>query len=319
MVLVVGQNSTWQNTYNLAGLKVGEVNRIDRVMASAAGKGANVVRALAALRKEGLLLAYAGGPNGKKFVDACAADGVKAEFTTIGRETRVCTTLIEGSGRSTELVEPAPPVSDAERAAFESSFERWIGKADFLVISGTAMGGEREDCYLRFVRAAHERGIAVLLDSYRAHGRLALEASPEILKINSHELAELTGLPAGTLPERSAASAAIMRDYGVRWVIITKGGDGAEGFDGDRSVALSPPAVPFVNAIGSGDSFTAGIVSHLLDRHSTGRLFPDGADLLEAIKLATAMGTANCMNWKPAWIEPEDLAWVLPRVETRTA
>jgi len=317
VVLVIGQNSTWQNTYNLAGLNVGEVNRIDRVMASAAGKGANVVRALATLGKEGLLLAYAGGPNGKKFVEACAADGVRAEFTPIARETRVCTTVIEASGRSTELVEPAPPVGDAERAAFESSFERWIGRADFLVISGTAMAGEREECYLRFVRAAHERGIAVLLDSYRAHGRRALEASPEILKINTHELAELSGLPAGTIPERAAASAAIRRDYGVRWVIITKGGAGAEGFDGDSSVAATPPSVSFVNAIGSGDSFTAGIVSHLLDRRSAGLRFPDGADLLEAIKLATAMGTANCMSWKPAWIEPEHLAFVLPRIETR--
>ncbi len=317
MVLVIGQNSTWQNTYNLASLKVGDVNRIDRVMASAAGKGANVVRALATLGREGLLLAYAGGPNGKKFVDACAADGVRAEFTGIARETRVCTTVIEGSGCSTELVEPAPPVSDSERAVFESSFERSIAKADFLVISGTAMAGEREDCYLRFVRAAHERGIGVLLDSYRAHGRRALDASPEILKINTHELAELTGLPAGTLTERSAASAAIRRDYGIRWVIITKGGDGAEGFDGNRSVTITPPAVPFVNAIGSGDSFTAGIVSHLLERHSTGRPFPDGADLLEAVRLATAMGTANCMSWKPAWIEPEHLAWVLPRLEAQ--
>ncbi len=317
MVLVIGQNSTWQNTYNLAGLKVGEVTRIDRVMASAAGKGANVVRALATLGREGLLLAYAGGPNGKKFVDACAADGVRAEFTEIEHETRVCTTLIEASGRSTELVEPAPPVSDAERAAFEGSFQRWIGKADFLVISGTAMVGEREDCYLRFARAAHERGIAVLLDSYRAHGRRALDASPEILKINTQELAELTGLPASTIAERSAASAAIRRDYGVRWVIITKGGDGAEGFDGDSSVAATPPGVPFVNAIGSGDSFTAGIVSHLLERHSTDRPFPDGADLREAIGLATAMGTANCMSWKPASIEPDHLAWVLPRIEAR--
>lgn len=325
MVLVIGQNSTWQNTYTVGGLRLGQVNRVDLARTSAAGKGANVVRALAALGKQGFLLAYAGGPNGRKFMEACRADGIDADFTLIAEETRICTTLIEGSGSSTELVEPAPTITESERLAFARSFDRSIGRAGLLVISGTAMAGEREECYLRFVRSAHERGFAVILDSYRTHGRRALDASPEILKINSHELAELTGMPVSTVEERAAGAAAIIRDFGVRWVIITRGAEGAEGFDGARSVAAVPPRVAFVNAIGSGDSFTAGIVSHLVERRSTGRgaasglgaprPFPEGADLLEAVRLATAMGTANCMSWKPASIESTHLEWVLPRVE----
>ena len=217
MILVIGQNSTWQNTCNLPSLNPGAVNRIARVFASAAGKGANTVRALGLLGKEGRLLAYAGGPNGRKFMDACAVDGIASDFTTIERETRVCTTLIEDSGAVTELVEPAPAVAPAECKAFRDSFNRWIESASMVVISGTAMEGESPDCYLDQVRSAHAATIPALLDSYRSHGKRALEASREILKINAHELA---ATPGSRLPLRLSA----LPPAGGSWPITACGG-----------------------------------------------------------------------------------------------
>ncbi len=319
MVLVVGQNSTWQNSYTLRSLRTGAVNRISSVFASAAGKGANTVRALKRLGKAGLLLAYAGGPNGRKFTEACARDGIPAEFTVVAGETRVCTTLIEESGAITELVEPGPEIDTAEREAFQAAFDRRLGEADFLVIAGTAVAGETQDCYLRFARSAHERRLPVLLDSYREHGRLALSASPEILKINGFELAELSELPVSSVGERADACRALMDRFGVRWVIVTRGPDGAEGFDGRRSVAATPPRVEPVNTIGSGDSFTAGVVSSVMDQLAGAkeRAFPDACDIAEAVRLGAAMGTANCLNVKPGWIEAGDLERVIERTTVR--
>lgn len=313
MVLVIGQNSTWQNMYRFTTLRSGEVNRIVEVAASAAGKGANVVRALGLLGSPALLLAYAGGPNGRKFMDACARDGVAAEFTPTARETRVCTTLIESSGVITELVEPAPRIDAAERDAFHAAFDRRIDSARMLVIAGTAMDGESPDCYLRFVQEARRRGIPTLLDSYREHGKAALAAGPEILKVNAHELAEITGMPVATAGERGVACARIAAQFGVRWIIITRGAEGAESYDGRRSVVAATPAVKVVNTIGSGDSVTAGIVARLM-RERSGAPFPDGADIADALRLGVAAGTANCMTWKPGAFERSDLDWVFDRV-----
>jgi len=327
MVLIVGQNSVWQNTYNLSSLLPGTVNRMTAVFASAAGKGSNVARALGTLGRKSLLLAYVGGPNGVKFAGACEEDGIRSDFTHIQGETRICTTLIEETGRITEIVEPSPPITEQEREAYHESFRRHLGDATFLAVSGTAMIGENEDCYLEFVRLAHEHDVPVLLDSYRNHGRLALEASPEILKINAEELAELSGKDCSRVEGRKEAARSIMERHGVRWIIITRGKDGAEAYDSRRSIRASAPRIELKNAIGSGDSFTAGIIGAVLDhlpprselsrRRPLRSDFPWRADLSEVLRLGTAMGTANCMNIKPGLILSEDLEKVLASTETR--
>lgn len=320
MVLIVGQNSVWQNTYNLPSLTTGSVNRVTDVFASAAGKGSNVARALAFLGEESLLLAYVGGPNGEKFRAACHSDGIRTEFTDIARETRICTTLIEESGEITEVVEPAPPVSPEEVASFRDSFDRNLTAADLLVVSGTAMTGEPESSYLGLITAAHSAGVPTLLDSYRKHGRRALEAAPEVLKINVDELSELSGLDCSTAGARASAAGRIQARFGIRWIIITRGEEGAEGFEGGPLLQAISPSVKLVNAIGSGDSFTAGVAHTLLEarRRSSGRgadPFPWGATLADALRTGTAMGSANCLNIKPAHIEPEDYRRIYASVE----
>ena len=67
MILVVGQNSAWQNTYLLPDMLPGKVNRVTGVTRSAAGKGANLSRGLNFLGKTPHLLAYAGGHIGGQF------------------------------------------------------------------------------------------------------------------------------------------------------------------------------------------------------------------------------------------------------------
>ena len=322
MVLIVGQNSVWQNTYNLRRLTTGSVNRVTNVFASAAGKGSNVARALSFLGEESLLLAYVGGPNGEKFRDACNSDGIRAEFTEIARETRICSTLIEESGRITEIVEPAPPVSPEEVASFRAAFDRNLPSAEMLVVSGTAMTGEPDASYLELNTAAHAAGVPTLLDSYRTHGRRALEAAPEVLKINADELAELSGMDCTTEAARADAADTIRTRFGIRWIIITRGKEGAEAYEGDSLLQATSPALKLVNAIGSGDSFTAGVAHTLLAarRCSTDgdtASFPWGAELEEALRTGTAMGSANCLNIKPAHIELEDYRQIYDSTEVR--
>jgi len=59
------------------------------------------------------------------------------------------------------------------------------------------------------------------------------------------------------------------------------------------------------NPIGSGDAVTAGIAQTLLRGHS----------LKQALRLGTALGTANCLNLYPGRIEPSEYGEILDRVE----
>ncbi len=306
MVLVIGQNSTWQNTYNIVHLKQGEVNRIHNFFFSAAGKGANVVRSLKVLEKRAHLLAYAGGVIGDKFKRACREDGLECSFIQIQNETRMCTTIIESTGKVTELVEPAPKISSRDRDVFLKLFTEKIKAADFLVITGTAINGELSDCYKNYIIEAKKLNIPVLLDSYRRHGEIALEASPEILKINKQEIEELTGRRSESLKDRISVYREIADKYGISWIVITKGAGGAEGWDGKEIIQACSHPIELINSIGSGDAFSAGFISSILDdMKETGVIdsFPANYSLERAVISGTAMGTANCMNIKPGYVE----------------
>ncbi|MFP3958664.1 MAG: 1-phosphofructokinase family hexose kinase [Spirochaetaceae bacterium] len=319
MVLVIGQNSTWQKTYFLEHLNVSNVNRVSEAYESAAGKGGNVSRVLAGYGVDHRLIAYIGGGNGEKFAADCRGDGGKPVFIDIAEETRTCVTLIEEDHTVTELIEPSPRVTQSERGAFREAFARHIDDAGFLAIGGTAIRGEADDCYLQFVKEAHRRGIPVLLDSYRRHGSTALAAGPEILKINQDELAELSGLPVDAAEQRKAAYETIRRTFGIHWVIITRGARGAEGFNGTSTISALASGVTPVNPIGSGDAVAAGILSVLSREGRPFESLAGEAEVLErALVEGVAAGSANCLNWKPGRIDTEDLDKVRKAVEVCT-
>ncbi|TVR63200.1 MAG: hypothetical protein EA426_00975 [Spirochaetaceae bacterium] len=304
MTIVVGRNSTWQKTYRCGAVTRGEVNRVDEVIESPAGKGSNVCRALGVYDVACQLHAYVGGPTGEKFSAACERDGIQARFTQIDHETRVCVTLIEADGAVTELVEPAPRVTDREGKDAEALTISALDTASMLAICGTAMTGESENCYRTLIRAAKDRAVPVVLDSYRLHGKRALEAGPEIVKINRDELAELTAGPVDTETARVAAYRRLADRFGVLWVVITNGKDGAEAFNGRTLVRVRPPVVSAVNPIGSGDSVTAGMLARILETHGKfSDRYRDSDLLRSALAEGVAAGTANCLSEKPGYID----------------
>ena len=387
MILVCGHNNAWQLTYRFDAVTRGAVNRVREVHRSAAGKGVNVARVLAALQAPATLLAYLGGPNGARVRQALAGEGIAAEVIDTAADTRTCVTLLEGgrsprdagddrvrtsgtgspaSGRHgaagaegrgavggetgqipepgepaltanagrlagdaaggtrqvTELVEPAVTASDAEQERFAAAYDRLLEQASVVVIAGSAIGGSHGEVYARMVRRAHRRGAVTLLDAYHGHGRAALAAAPSIIKVNRAELAELAGTAVDSEAARTAAYRGLCDRYGVRWVIVSAGGEGIEACDGRRLLRAAAPRVPVVNPIGSGDAATAGVAASLVEaagvpatgtvavpRAAPGaapaRLRIEHADLAAAARFAVACGTANCLTATPGAVSRE--------------
>jgi 1-phosphofructokinase family hexose kinase len=317
MILVCGHNNAWQLTYRFDAVTRGAVNRVHEVHRSAAGKGVNVARVLAALQAPATLLAFLGGPNGVRVRQALAAEGIAVEVIDTAADTRTCVTLLETGTASahddraaepvlaagetrhvTELVEPAVTASGAEQARFAAAYDRLVERASVVVIAGSAIGGADRDAYTDMVRRAQRRGVPTLLDAYHGHGRAALAAAPEIVKINRAELAELVGTAVDTEAARTAAYRALCDRYGVQWVIVSAGAEGIEAYDGARLLRAAAPAVPVVNSIGSGDAASAGVAAALVGAApATVRIAQ--ADLAAALRQAVACGSANCLTATP--------------------
>jgi len=102
MILVCGHNNAWQLTYRFDAITRGAVNRVRKVHRSAAGKGVNVARVLAALQAPATLLAYLGGPNGVRVRQALDREGIPAEVIDTASDTRTCVTLLESARSARE-------------------------------------------------------------------------------------------------------------------------------------------------------------------------------------------------------------------------
>ena len=286
-------------------MEVGRVNRLEAAEFFPAGKGANTARVLMGLGEKVVLLSYFGGSNGERFRRAITAEGISHRYVRTRGETRTCTTILETQGLTTELIEPAAPLEPAEAGRFERLFAGSLAKARMLIVAGTSLPGSPEDCYRGYVERAKKRGIPTILDSYRSHGRVALSSAPEVLKINLFELESLTGRSLAEASKRKAAIAQVRDTYGLGWIIITLGAEGVEGFDGRETLRALAPKIQVQNPIGSGDAVTAGIAHALLR----------GQSLAEALRLGTALGTANCLNLYPGRIEPGAYRRILDRLE----
>jgi tagatose 6-phosphate kinase len=301
LILVVGHNSDWKKIYRLAAMHVGEVNRLDELHYVAAGKGANTARALRSVGERVLLVGYAGGGNGARFLQALREEGIPHDFQPIRAETRTCVTVLEQDRSATELIEPSPSITDGEARAFERRLARRLPRARCLVIAGTSLPGSPRDCYRRYVEAARRRGVPVVLDSYRDHGLQALEAAPEVLKINRRELESLVGRPLSDQASRKEAYRSVRERFGLRWIVISAGPEALEGYDGQRYLSVTPPSIEAVNPIGSGDAASGGIAVS----------FVRGEDLASALQRGAAMGTANCLTLKTGQVDPDRVGRLL--------
>jgi tagatose 6-phosphate kinase len=304
LILIVGHNPDWKKIYRISRMEVGRVNRLEAAEFFPAGKGANTARVLLGLGEKVLLLSYFGGGNGDRFRTAITAEGIPHRYVRTRGETRTCTTILESQDLTTELIEPAATLEAAEVERFEGLFRKSLSKARLLIVTGTSLPGSPESCYRGYIEQAKKRGVPAILDSYRAHGRVALDARPEVLKINLFELESLTGQTLADIEKRKAALRQVREKYGLHWIIITRGAEGVEGFDGTSYLHAAAPRIEVQNPIGSGDAVTAG-VAHTLLR---------GQSLEQALHRGTALGTANCLNLYPGRIESPAYREILDRV-----
>lgn len=291
MILVVGLSAVWQRTLLFDGLHLGEVNRARRVVETASGKGVNVARILGQLGLPARVLTVAGGLRGRAFRRALQRDQVKARVIAVAGETRTCQTVIaRRSGAPsvvTELVEEAPGLSTREVRAVLAAYDRDLPRARMVILSGTVPNGCGDDFYARLTRRARRRDVPVLIDAQAKQLWKAVGEHPRLVKINRTELVAATG-------ERDLRRAvATLRDHGAEQVVISQGSRAVWAVAPDNRFWITPPAVPAVNPIGSGDAMLAGIAAALVR----------GAELREAVRWGVACGAANALTATSGTIE----------------
>ena len=100
-------------------------------------------------------------------------------------------------------------------------------------------------------------GVRVAVDTSGTTLRAVLDATPELLKPNTHELAQVTDRQLQTVGDVTAA-ADLLLAKGLGTVLVSLGRDGAVLVDGNEALHGRTGTMAAVNTVGAGDAFLAG-------------------------------------------------------------
>jgi tagatose 6-phosphate kinase len=285
-------------------LSLDTVNRATTTLDGAAGKSINVTKVLKALGENPIATGFIGGDRGTLVESALKQRAIETEFVKIALETRQCTTVIdESAGTITELVQESDAVTKGNYLELMEVARKWAERCRAIVISGTLTPRAPTDFYRRCTQIATECGLLSVVDATGPALIEVLKARPGVVKPNRSELAATVGYELKTDTDLMSAMRQL-NERGALRVIVTSGKDPALAFDGKRFWRIHAPKIKAVNPIGSGDSFTAGLVWQLLR----------GADLGEACRWASATGAANALTIMAGEVRRKDVQRLAEKV-----
>jgi 1-phosphofructokinase family hexose kinase len=316
-ILAAGLSPAWQQIMVFDQFAVGEVNRACEVHWCGSGKVLNVGIALAHLgttdkRCNSRVLSVIGARARAEIDREFAELGVDCRWIETCAPTRICTTIVERrSGRTTELVENAPPLTIVELARFREAFAEEAARADVVILTGSlphvvASAAADAPPSLRETRPS-DAFYCELLQTTRARAILdirgpellaALDCQPFCVKPNREELAATLGRDLASDDDLHAAMHEL-NDRGAQWVIVTQGPDTVWASHAGNVHGFQPPRVEHVvNPIGSGDCLAAGIAWATAS----------GSEMLDAIRFGIAAAADNVGQLLPARLDARRIA-----------
>ena len=298
-VHVVSPNPAQDRLQVVPRLVVGEVHRATEVVSRPGGKGMIVARGVVRLGGRAALHGFVGGPVGAQISAGCRELGIEDRHVRIAGETRVTTVLVDASsGASTVVNEPGPEVAAGEVESLVEGLLAAVAEGDLVVCTGSLPRGVAPELYARCVRDLRGRGVRTVVDTSGAALALAVRAAPDVLKVNEQELRADSGLAEGD-GDPADLDTLLRRvlDAGVGAVVVTRGADGLSYRSATEAWDVTTPAVPVVNATGSGDLMLAGFVTALAH----------GEDVEAALRTGAAAGAANAARLEPDLSGPDEV------------
>lgn len=266
-------------------LLLGCTNRCSLDALDPGGKGINASRVIARQGRPTRALGFIAGPTGALLRSRLDAEHVDHELLEVDGATRINIMIYErGTGRRTRILMPGPIVEPARLADLWAKLEG-VGAASVMIVAGSLPAGLPDTTYRDLVRGLAARGVRTIVDTSGSALLRALEAKPFLIKPNVEEAEEALGRP---LPDEASLFGAAdeLRRRGARYVVISRGPDGAVASGPDGAWSALPPPVDARSSVGSGDAMVAGLAIAFNERRS----FEDG------LRLGTAMGAATAMT-----------------------
>jgi len=302
VLLCVTPNTALDRTLTLPHLTLGAVHRTQTVHQAAGGKGVNVARAARNLGADVIAAGLLAGHTGRLAAETAAREGLQAVWTWGQGETRCCTIIVDETG-ATVVNENGISVDAAVWAQFGVALRATARHADVICLCGSLPPGVTPEQYVELMRALVPLSKPVWVDTSGATLRAVLDVEGVHVKVNHEELRDALGIHAETT---DALADAVLEVHQARGkTLVVTGGDGGVLMARDGQLyRAQPPQIRAVSAVGSGDSFMAGLVVALTN----------GEPSDVALRWAIAAGSANALSTGAGQFSRDEFDTLLPQV-----
>lgn len=263
------------------------------------GKGINVARVLSALGEDCIAVTYSAGETGREFEQMARSEGIHLIAVPVSGETRIIDTYVQESDYRQQVIRhPGPILSDSDLSAVKQAVLELLPQCSVLAVCGSASCEGGAGLIRELISTAKSMGVRTFLDSNGSALTEGVQAIPDVLKVNEQELAQLVDPSDDPLhPEASRLTI----EKGIGRVLLTLGERGCVQFQWEQSAFCPAPKIECINAVGSGDCFTAAWL------HAQIQGFSDDG----ALTIASAAGAANALQFPAAMIKKADIEQIV--------
>jgi len=305
MIATITLNPSLDRTITVHGLRVNESNRWTSLRLYAGGKGIDVSRAIHEMGGKTTAYGFIGGTEGRALEILLDEEAVPFSFTPVQKGTRTNFIITDTeTSQQTIINAPGPHISRRELERFLDKLGRIDPRPELMVASGSVPPGVPADIYHTIIMKARNHGVSIILDSAGQWLAEGIKAKPYLIKPNIREAEEL--LKTELLTEEAIIKAA--RDLvkmGIEIAVISRGKEGIIAATKESIFKAVPPPLKVKSAVGAGDCTVAGLSLKLAL----------GEPLIEACRLAVAMGSAAVLTPGTELCHREDVERLLPQVK----
>lgn len=238
----------------------GACHRVEKTVENAAGKGLNQSIVLNRLGTEPLYLSFVSENSSHLMNRTLEELPFPSKRIPIACGIRENIKVIDKSGVGTEFNGMGGPVREEELNLLLEQVEK--APCGILSVCGSIPQPLKKDIYRTIITRAKERGRTVVLDADGEALKLGLEAHPDLIKPNRHELAGLFGLDETAFFDKQSIAeyaSLVWQKYGTA-VICTMDADGSlyVGREGIFLVDALPVALR--GFAGAGDTYLASFI-----------------------------------------------------------
>lgn len=305
MIITVTPNISLDKTIIVENFEIGKTHRVKEITLIPGGKGVNASRALLGMGYTAPVLGFIGGSTGQQILNIFDFEGIKYDVVKIDGETRTCYNIVDPINHTqTEVLENGPQITEDDIELLEAKIVSYVKEDTIVCMGGSLPPGVPQDLFLRLVNLVNSKGGKVILDTSGDRLKEGIKGKPFAVKPNRAEVNAILGLDLDSV-ENIKRALDYFVNAGITLPVISMGKDGLVFYYDGKYYKVSPPVLKALNAVGSGDSTVAGIALGLDQK----------LDIVDAVKLGSAMGTANVLTLKPGEVRKEDVDDILPQVE----